>query len=125
MVGRDVEMFATRQKPSRVDRGVEVMRVDNLSDDGMVKNVDFNLYKGEILGFFGLVGAGRTDVMRTVFGASKKKTGSISIHGKEVNIKNPTDAVKSGIALIPEDRKLSLIHIFFASSNVSVEVTLN
>jgi len=105
MVGRDVEMFATRQKPSRVDRGVEVMRVDNLSDDGMVKNVDFNLYKGEILGFFGLVGAGRTDVMRTVFGASKKKTGSISIHGKEVNIKNPTDAVKSGIALIPEDRK--------------------
>ena len=50
-------MFATRQKPSRVDRGVEVMRVDNLSDDGMVKNVDFNLYKGEILGFFGLVGA--------------------------------------------------------------------
>lgn len=105
MVGRDVAMFATRQKPSRVNREVEVLRVENLSDNGNLKDVDFNLYKGEILGFFGLVGAGRTDVMKAVFGASDRKTGSIIIHGEKKNIRNPVDAVKAGIALIPEDRK--------------------
>lgn len=105
MVGRDVEMFAVRQKPFRADKSVEVLRVEGLSAGNHVENVNFNLYQGEILGFFGLVGAGRTDVMRAVFGADARRNGEIFIHGRNVDIKSPTDAVKEGIAFIPEDRK--------------------
>lgn len=105
MVGRDVAMFATRQKPSRVDRSEIVMNVKGLCAENNVENVNFSLYKGEILGFFGLVGAGRTDVMRAIFGADHRSQGEITIHGKTVDIRKPTDAVKAGVALIPEDRK--------------------
>lgn len=105
MVGRDVEMFATRQKPSRADKSTEVLRVEGLNAENHVEDVNFNLYQGEILGFFGLIGAGRTDVMRAVFGADRKRAGKIIVHGKDAEIKTPVDAVKEGIALIPEDRK--------------------
>lgn len=105
MVGRDVEMFATRQKPSCVDKSQVSLKIEELSAENNVENVSFELYKGEILGFFGLVGSGRTDVMRAIFGADRKKSGKITVYGKEVDIKSPVEAVKAGIALIPEDRK--------------------
>ncbi len=60
MVGRGVEMFAARQKPSRVDKSIEVLRIEGLDAENHVENVSFNLYQGQILGFFGLIGAGRT-----------------------------------------------------------------
>jgi len=75
-------------------------------NDFLLKNVSFNLNKGEILGIFGLMGAGRTELMETIFGLhAKRSTGKILVEGKQVNIKSPAGAINSGLALVPEDRK--------------------
>jgi ribose transport system ATP-binding protein len=83
-----------------------VLEVKNLNNGRFVRNVSFKLYKGEILGFAGLVGAGRTEVLRTIFGADKLISGQILVHGKEVKINRPQDAVKYGLGYLSEDRKL-------------------
>ncbi|MBQ9856567.1 MAG: sugar ABC transporter ATP-binding protein, partial [Clostridia bacterium] len=70
-----------------------------------VKNVSFELKKGEILGFAGLMGAGRTETVRLLYGADKREAGEIIVNGKKVNIKTPEDAVKAGIGYLSEDRK--------------------
>ena len=80
------------------------MEVKNLVANN-VKNVSFSLRKGEILGFAGLVGAGRTETMRAIFGADKYTSGEIYVEGEKIEIKSPEDAIKNGIALCPEDRK--------------------
>ena len=82
-----------------------VLEVRNLNLGKALRNVNFNLKKGEILGFAGLMGAGRTDVARAIFGADKIDSGEIFINGKQVQIKNPKDAVASGIGYLSEDRK--------------------
>ena len=82
-----------------------VLEVKNLNAGKEVKNVSFNLRKGEILGFAGLMGAGRTEVARALYGADRKQTGEIYINGKKVNIKTPEQAVKNGICYLSEDRK--------------------
>lgn len=102
MVGRELG----EDYPKRANKiGEEVLRVENLCVENRLTDISFTLKKGEILGFAGLVGAGRTEVMRAVFGADKKTAGEIYIHGKKVEIKRPVDAIKYGIGLIPEDRK--------------------
>lgn len=105
MVGRDVSMFAKRHKPSRVVPDEVVLRVENLSGAAGYENLSFELKKGEILGFFGLVGAKRTEVMRGIFGADKLTEGSITLKGKPIINNSPAEAVKNGIGLIPENRK--------------------
>ena len=101
MVGRELR----ESYPSRtVEIGEEVLRVENLCGNG-VKNANFAVHKGEILGFAGLVGAGRTELMNVLYGAVKKDSGEIYIHGKPVSINTPTQAIAHGIGLIPEDRK--------------------
>jgi ribose transport system ATP-binding protein len=85
--------------------GEAVLEVASLSGPG-VERVDFTVHAGEILGFAGLVGAGRTETMRSLFGADRKSDGRIKLSGKEVQIRNPGDSVSKGIGLIPEDRKL-------------------
>ena len=82
-----------------------VLEVKNLNAGKEVKNVDFNLRKGEILGFAGLMGAGRTEVARALYGADKKQTGDIYINGNKVKISTPNQAVKHGICYLSEDRK--------------------
>lgn len=105
MVGRSVSAVATRNIPSQATDEV-VLKVEDLEGDDLFKNISFELHKGEILGFFGLVGAGRTEVMRTIFGADRRTGGRIYIHGKSVPAKwNTTEALKAGVGLIPEDRK--------------------
>jgi ribose transport system ATP-binding protein len=104
MVGRNVSAFAVRNKERCIKEEV-ILEVKNLSKKGIFKDVDFKLYKGEILGFFGLVGSKRTDVMRAIFGADKKSSGSVFINNEEVVISTPKQAVKNNLALIPEDRK--------------------
>ena len=104
MVGRDISAFAKRNKPRRMTEET-VLEVKSLTKNGIFKDISFKLNKGEILGFFGLVGSKRTDVMKTIFGAERKTGGSVHIFGNEVEIKNPEGAVKNHIALIPEDRK--------------------
>lgn len=101
MVGRPLgEDFPERQKPV----GDTVLAVKGLTND-KIKNVSFDLKKGEILGFGGLVGAGRTEVMQAIFGADKVQGGEITLNGEKVNLKDPAKALDAGIGLIPEDRK--------------------
>ena len=102
MVGREIkDLFP---KPE-VEFGEEVLRVENLTRTGFFKNVNFAVRKGEILGLTGLVGAGRTEVVQTIFGVEHFDSGKVYLEGKEVNIKKPIDAMKYGIGLLPEDRQ--------------------
>lgn len=102
MVGREIkELFP---KPE-VDIGEEVLRVQNLTRVGYFKEVTFTVRKGEILGLTGLVGAGRTEVVQTIFGIEKFDSGSIFLEGEEVVINKPIDAMNLGIGLLPEDRQ--------------------
>lgn len=84
--------------------GEEVLRVEHLTGNGD-KDISFTLHKGEILGFAGLVGAGRTELMRVIYGANPVESGKIFLHGKEVKIRSCGDAIRYGIGYIPEDRK--------------------
>lgn len=104
MVGRDISAFAKRNKPRSSNEEI-ILKVENLTKNGVFENISFQLHKGEILGFFGLVGSKRTDVMKTIFGAERKNEGFIYIKGKKTEINTPEEAVKNHIALIPEDRK--------------------
>lgn len=103
MVGRNVA--SKKKEKSNVKPNADiVLEVENLSSND-VNNVSFDLKKGEILGFAGLMGAGRTETARLLFGADHKHGGKIKIKGKEVSIKSTTDAVNAGIGYLSEDRK--------------------
>lgn len=104
MVGRRLEDSAFSGKR---EQGPVALKVDSLTRTPVVKGVGFELKQGEILGFAGLVGSGRTETLRLIFGADKKESGSIYIKGSAVStsIRSPKDAVKNGIAMITEDRK--------------------
>lgn len=86
-------------------KGECALKVENLKQNGVLNDVSFEAYKGQILGFAGLVGAGRTETMRAIFGADPIDGGKIYIHGKEVKIANPSQAIRAGIAFLTEDRK--------------------
>ena len=104
MVGRTI--FSEPKTASQVPQdAVEVLRVEGLCRGKAVRNVSFHLRKGEILGFSGLMGAGRTEVARLIFGADKLDSGKIFRNGREVVIKTPKDAVDQGIGYLSEDRK--------------------
>lgn len=85
--------------------GDVVLKVENLTRTGVFEDVSFEVRAGEILGFFGLVGAGRSEIMRAIFGIDKLDGGQIFIHGQPVKIRSAKDAVRHGLALVPEDRK--------------------
>jgi ribose transport system ATP-binding protein len=104
MVGRKLEDLF----PEKVAvPGEVVLQVKNMSDNELVKNASFELRRGEVLGLAGLVGAGRTELARLIFGADPKRSGEIYLNGKLVDIKHPIDAVQNGIGYVPEDRKLA------------------
>ncbi|MBK0347626.1 sugar ABC transporter ATP-binding protein [Aerococcaceae bacterium zg-ZJ1578] len=104
MVGRTI--YEDPKECSTVPEGAPiVLKVENLNSGNAVKNVSFELRKGEILGFSGLMGAGRTEVARLIFGADKKDSGTITVNGTVVDIKTPQDAIKAGIGYLSEDRK--------------------
>ncbi|MEI0537830.1 sugar ABC transporter ATP-binding protein [Brachyspira pulli] len=104
MVGRVI--YETPKTESKVAKDAkEILRVENLVVPGVVKDVTFSLKHGEILGFAGLMGAGRTETARAIFGADKFESGKIFVDGEEVSIKSPVDAIKSGIGYLSEDRK--------------------
>ncbi len=85
--------------------GEELLRVENFSDSKHFKNINFSLHAGEILGFAGLVGAGRSEIMRALTGVEKRLTGDVYLKGKKVNLKNPTEALHHGIGFLTEDRR--------------------
>jgi ribose transport system ATP-binding protein len=102
MVGRTIsdERYASEAPPGDV-----ALEVKNLNCGPLVKNISFSVKRGEILGFAGLMGAGRTEVARAVFGADRPQSGEIRVHGKKVSVRTPTDAVAAGIGYLSEDRK--------------------
>ena len=85
--------------------GEELLRVENFTDSKHFKNINFSLHAGEILGFAGLVGAGRSEIMRALTGVEKRLTGDVYLKGKKVNLKNPTEALHHGIGFLTEDRR--------------------
>ncbi|MGL6114906.1 ribose ABC transporter ATP-binding protein RbsA [Cetobacterium sp. SF1] len=101
MVGRSLDEQFPRVE---VEKGPEVLKVENLKG-AHVKDVSFSLHRGEILGIAGLMGAGRTELMKTIYGYYKKSQGDIYIDGKKVKINSPEDGIKNGIAYVSEDRK--------------------
>lgn len=120
MVGRDLETFYVKNNHCTDE---VILKVENLKSGKMVQNASFELRKGEVLGFAGLVGAGRSEVMECLFGLRKVDAGAIYMDGKPVQIKKVRDAINYGIGLVPEDRKnqgifpvQSLVH------NASIEI---
>lgn len=104
MVGRDVSNYAKREMPSCVEKDIVVLEAKHLKGDTF-NDISFKLYKGEILGFSGLVGARRTEVMRAIFGRDPLYAGEVLIDGKKVSIHSTEEALRYGIGLVSEDRK--------------------
>ena len=104
MVGRVIYEDPKTESQCPKDAPV-VLKVEHLNAGKMVKDVSFELRRGEILGFAGLVGAGRTETCRALFGADPKQSGEIYIEGKKVDIRSPKDAVRHGLSYLSEDRK--------------------
>ena len=118
MVGRDLgDIYEKLDREKEI--GDVLLEVKNVSSD-YVKEVSFTLRKGEVLGFSGLVGAGRTEVMRAIIGADTMRTGEVYLEGKKIVNRSPKHAVDNGIVLVPEDRKLQGI-----ISNLSVAGNIN
>lgn len=101
MVGRELTSTYPEKKPATKE---VILEASHLSGNG-VEDINFQLHRGEILGFAGLVGAGRTELMHVIFGAAKKKSGSLKIKGQEVSFSSPNEGMRAGVGLIPEDRK--------------------
>jgi ribose transport system ATP-binding protein len=111
MVGRQIQIVRRQNKEQSVSN--ELLRAENIclqhphkKDQNILTNISFRLLRGEIVGVFGLMGAGRTELMETIFGVhSKRSSGRMFVEGKSVLLQSPSDAIKAGIALVPEDRK--------------------
>ena len=120
MVGRELTNYYTRdyQQP-----GETLLKCEHISDGNMVQDASFELNKGEIIGFAGLVGAGRSEAMKCIFGLTKGFQGDVYVKGQKASIHSPIDALKYGIALVPEDRKLEgLYHVQSVRFNSTIEV---
>ena len=102
MVGREI-----KEKFPRVScvRGRKILEVKHLNAGNMVKDINLELFEGEIVGIAGLMGAGRTETTRAIFGVDSKESGEIILDGETIHINNPMDAIRAGIVLAPEDRK--------------------
>jgi|SRR6478672_4050632 len=103
MVGRPMQDFYEHQR--QTNPGAVVLEVRNISDGRKVKPTNLELHAGEIVGLAGLVGAGRTELSRLIFGADRKTSGEVFLNGKKLNINSPGDAIAVGIGYVPEDRK--------------------
>lgn len=123
MVGREIEnkYIRTTGKTRKISGGV-LLEVKNFTKKDVFKDINFTLYAGEILGFSGLVGAGRTELMRTIFGLDPIDEGQIIINGKEIKqFKHPKEAINLGIVMTSEDRKKESIFLNFnIRENVSI-----
>jgi rhamnose transport system ATP-binding protein len=104
MIGRPVKEYLHKQ---RAEIGEVALKVSNLSLPGVFKDISLEVRKGEIVGLGGLVGAGRTDVARALFGIAPAETGTIEVHGKPATIRDPDDAIALGLAFVPEDRAVA------------------
>jgi ribose transport system ATP-binding protein len=104
MTGRTIE-YAFPEQPSRPSSGAELLRVDDLALAGSFSDVSFTVHAGEIVGLAGLVGAGRSEVLETVYGARRRTAGTVTVSGKALPAGNVPAAVRAGMGLAPEERK--------------------
>jgi ribose transport system ATP-binding protein len=120
MIAREIKEFFPKEE---VPIGETVLEVRNLSDlYGMVKNASFYVRRGEILGIYGIVGSGRTEMALTLIGYRPKKEGEIYVKGVRVNIEKPLDAFRYGIAYLPEDWKLALVYLLSIRENITLPI---
>lgn len=118
MVGRELAGHRFRERPAP---GPEALRVESLTRRGRFEDVSFTLRQGEILGVAGLVGAGRTELVRAIFGAERPHAGRVCVFGKDVTIRHPYHAVRHGISLLTEDRKTDGLALTLSlASNVTI-----
>lgn len=103
MVGRDLGNIYPRREA--LQQRIPVLEVNGLTRKGVLNDINFTLYRGEILGFAGLMGAGRTELARAIFGADSIDSGTLKLNGKETVIKDISDAIQQGISYLTEDRK--------------------
>lgn len=121
MVGRELSDIYEREKRDLIDDKEVVLEVKNLYKKGVFEPISFKVRKGEILGFSGLVGAGRTEIMRCIVGLDKPDSGELILNGKLVNIKNPQIASKEGICLVSEDRRREgIVETMSVRENISL-----
>jgi rhamnose transport system ATP-binding protein len=120
MIGRDLSTMYPAL-PSFDPKSPVILKVRGLCQNGAFHDVSFDLHQGEILGFYGLVGAGRSEVMRTVFGIDRSDGGTMELFGKSYSPRGPEDAMKAGMALVPEDRqKQGLVLAMTISKNITL-----
>lgn len=103
MVGRQLDAYGVGA--GATEPGEELFRIENVTVPGVVEDVSLTVRRGEVVGLAGMVGAGRTELARAVFGADKRASGDIFVHGEKVTVRRPLDAIRAGIALLTEDRK--------------------
>jgi L-arabinose transport system ATP-binding protein len=124
MVGRDIKDIYNYR--SRTIGDSPLLEVRGIQCQGLKAPASFNLRKGEILGFFGLVGAGRTELMKGIYGAIHKQEGKVLLRGKELHISNPKNSIENGIAFLPEDRKdEGIIPIRSVEENINISSRRN
>ena len=121
MVGRDLKQFYASEDRGALSKEV-VLEVQHLGDGKLAKDVSFDLRRGEILGVAGLVGAGRSEMAQCIFGLTKRKSGSVRLHGREVEFASPKEAIRSGIGYVCEDRKKQGL---FLKQDVRFNTSLN
>jgi len=102
MVGRDMDALFPKEN---AERGGPVLRVERLTREGVFTDVSFDVHAGEIVALAGLVGAGRSEVARAIFGIDKADAGAVSVHGRRLRNGSPTGAMRAGVGLVPEDRR--------------------
>ena len=119
MVGREMG----QEYPKEVGNiGDTILEVKNLVRSGVLKDISFNVHSGEVFGISGLVGAGRTELARAILGIDRIDSGEVFIRGKQVHYHTFADAIRDGLGLIPEDRKLEgLVQIMSVKKNITME----
>ena len=107
MMGKDFDDLASIKPETTGDKRKEPMVIEarGLSHAGTIKPFDLDIHKGEVIGLTGLLGSGRSELARTIYGADRAQTGTLKVKGKEVKVKNPIDAMHLGMGLLPDDRK--------------------
>jgi ABC-type sugar transport system ATPase subunit len=119
MIGRDIGDIYGEKSYEATDE--IILQAKNLTSIGLFNDISFNLKKGEILGFSGLVGAGRSEIVRSIFGLERLESGKIFIDGQEVKIGNSTDGINKGLAFVSEDRRIeSIIQGFTVRENITL-----
>jgi ribose transport system ATP-binding protein len=123
MVGRDLSSFYKKDHDAKGSRGPVLFSVSHVSDGDRVHACSFDLHQGEVLGLAGLVGAGRTELARLIYGADRKASGEVTLNGKKLALHRPEDAIRAGVVYLTEDRKhLGLFLDMTVRENVNLNV---